>query len=500
MKLTVERLPESRVVLEIASDDEEFAKAMERAYRRVGQQVSLQGFRKGKAPRAMIERAYGRQIFLEEAHRLLMDDLYRQALEEAAVRPVGEPEVEITEIEPLAFKVVVPVYPEVEAGAYTDVRVEPIDAAVDEAAVDEEIDRLRKANSPWVDPESEGMEVGPDLVLTPKTRTAREGDQVTIDYEVFEEGDEETVEREEDAQFVLGESGLLERLEREIEHLHVGETAEFTAEFAEDDAVVDPGLRGKTMHYRVALKGLKERDLLPMDDEFARTVGETETLAELRDQVRQAVHQERTGNARAEVLTKAIAAMAEAATIDLPAAMIDEQVGEDVTAMRQRLAQRGLALEAYLRMTDQTEEDLRGELRGEAERKLRQSLLLQELARREEIAVDETELDAAVARMVAGAAGAREPEQAAQFFRSDYVRRSLRNELFDRALQDRLIDIVTEGRGAVINPWEPPAAVEAETEANAPESDAEPAAETAAVAETTPADAEAVETTPAGGA
>ena len=456
VKLTVERLPESRVVLDIAADEAEFAKAMDRAARKVGNQVTIPGFRPGKAPRGMIERAYGRKVFIEEAHRLLMDDLYRRALKEASVSPVGDPEVEVTEIEPLAFKVTIPVYPEIDPGDYAAVRAEPVDAAVGEEEVDAEIETLRKANSPWVDPADEGMELGPDRILRPKTRTPRDGDQVTIDYAVYE-GDEADAEKEEDAEFVLGESGLLDRLEQEIKRLQVGETASFDVEFAEDDSVADPGLRGKTMHYTVTLKGLKERDLVPLDDDFARAASDVESLAELRDRVRQSLHRDKTASARAEVLASIISKMAEAATIDPPTAMVDEALTGDVAAMRQRLTQRGLSMEAYLRLTGQSDDELREELRPEAARKLRQSLLLREIAKREGIAVEEADIDASVERMAASAATARDPQQAEAFFRSNYVRDSLRGELFDRKLQDRLVELATEGRGAVLNGWTPPA-------------------------------------------
>ncbi len=464
MKLTVERLPGSRALLDIAADDAEFANAMDVAARRVAQQVALPGFRKGKAPRAMIEKAYGRGIFLEEAHRVLMDDLYRAALEQANLSPVGRPEVEVTEIEPLAFRVTVPVYPEIEVGSYGDVRVEPIDAGVDDETLAEAIERLRKGASPWVDPEEEGMELGADNVLQPKLRSPREGDQVTIDYSVWDETPDQA-EEEQDAQFVLGESGLLERLEEEITKLKVGETVQFDASFEADDEVVDPGLRGKTMHYTVTLKGLKQRDLLALDDDFAKTVSDLDTLEELRERMRQNLHQEKTSNARAEVLTKVIEQMAEGASFEIPAAMIDDAVEEDINAMRQRLAQRGLAMDAYLRLTGQSIEDIRRDGREAAERRLRQSLLLREIAQREDIQVLDHEIVDSVARMVGSASGTSNPAQAEAFFRSDYVRNTLRNELFDRKLQDRLIDLATEGRGAVLNAWVAPVAAEGVSDA-----------------------------------
>lgn len=455
VKLTIERLPESRVQLEITAEEAETAAAMDRAARKVGNQVALPGFRKGKAPRAMIERVYGPDVFTEEANRYLLSDLYRQAIEQEDLTPLGDPEVEISSTDPLTYTVVVAVYPTIDPGDYASVRIDPIDASVDDAAVDEMIETLRKAHSPWVDPESEGLEVGAGLELTPKTRTPKEGDQITIDYSVQEDG-EDAEEPVTDAVFVLGESGLLGSVEDAIRGLRVGESTGFSVSFAEDDETVDQSVRGKTLAYNVALKGLKERDLLPLDDEFAKTVGEAETLAELRASLQEEMHQRRTADARVQVLNQIISKVAEGAGLDLPAPMIDDAVENDVRRMRMNLAQQGVSLEAYLRSMEASEADLREELRPAARERLRNSLLMRAIAEKEAIAVDDAELDAAIARMAAAAASSSQPEQAAQFAASDYVRTMLQNEMFDRQLTDRLIELATEGRGAVVNGWVAP--------------------------------------------
>src|SRR5918994_7484829 len=170
VKLAVERKPASLVVLDIIAEDDEFTQAMDRAYRKVSRDIQLPGFRKGRAPRVMIERAYGREVFLQEAADTLMERLYREALQQEQLVPVGEPEVEIKEFEPVAFTVTVPVFPTIDPGDYLSVRAEPVDASVDEAEVEEVIERLQRSQSPWVDPA--------------EPRHPRDGDQVTADYEV----------------------------------------------------------------------------------------------------------------------------------------------------------------------------------------------------------------------------------------------------------------------------------------------------------------------------
>ena len=222
------------------------------------------------------------------------------------------------------------------------------------------------------------------------------------------------------------------------------------------------------------MKGLKERDLLPLDDEFAKSVGDAETLDELRNTLRQDVHQSRTAEARRAALAQIIAAMAEGAAIELPEPMIDRAVEDDVRRLRGRLAQQGIPLEAYLRMTEQSEDELREELRPTASFRLRNSLLLRSIAEKEGISIDDETVDSAVDRLATAAQDATQPGQAEAFVRSDVMRELLESELFEQQLMDRLIDIATEGRGAVLNPWTPP--VE-------PEGEATPAG-TAPVAET----------------
>lgn len=486
MKLTVERLPESQIRLDIAADDDEFSRALDKAFRKVSARMSVPGFRKGKAPRHVVEGMYGREVFLEEAQRDLMEDLYRRAVEQESLTPVGAPEVDLVTVEPLAFAVTVPVYPTVEPGDYSDVRVEPIDAAVDDAAVDEVLERLRLSQSPWVDPPDEGMAMGPDNILQPKVRAAREGDQVTVDYSVQQQGApfQEPVE---DAVFILGESKLFPRLEEELAGMKPGDTAEFTIEFAEDDETVSPEVRGKTLDYTVSLKGIKQRDLLDLDDEFAKSVADAESVDDLRQQVRDDLHQGRTNDARQQVLSQILDQLAERASLELPGPMIDEEVENEVTALRNQLAQRRTTLEDYLRLGNQREDELRTEMRPAAERRLRNSLLLRAVAEREAIAVEDQELEAEIERLTAPTVGsAANPERLRELYHGDYFKNMLRNELFERRLTDRLIEIATEGRGAVINGWVAPEPAPVEPSAGDDSSGSEPSADDDAKASEAP--------------
>lgn len=443
MKLTVERLPESQLLLDIVADEKEVNDAMDRAYRTVSRQVRVPGFRPGKAPRSVIDRLYGREIYMEEAHRVVVDKLYREAVKQEEIIPVGQPSVEITELEPLSFKVTVPVFPVIDVGDYQSVRVEPRDASIDENDVDEVLARLQKSNSPWVAVEEE--------------RNPREGDQITIDLSVTEDG-EEFDKPIEDAKFILGESNLFDQLRTVIEGMKPGETAETEITFPEDDETINERVRGKTLAYTITLKGIEERPLAELNDEFAQTVAGIDTLDKLKEEIRADVHQGKTTETRNAVFSEIIDKIAEGATLELPAVMVDDAVEEEVKATGQRLAQQGLTLEAYLRMQGQTEEELREELRPGVARRLRNSLLLREIAEKEGIAVVDEDIDAEIDAISGGSENAQQLKDL--YGKEGYFRRMLRDDLFDRKLTDRVVELATEGKGAVVNGFVEPVAGE----------------------------------------
>jgi trigger factor len=462
VKLSVERKPASLVVLDITADDDEFAEAMTKAYRKVSKDVQLPGFRKGKAPRSMIERFYGREVFLREAADEVMDKLYRQAIEQESITPVGEPAVEINELEPVNFVVTVPVYPTIAVNDYASVRVEPVDAGVTDHEVEEVLERLRRSQSEWVTVE--------------ETRTPGEGDQVTVDYEVML-GDEPFQDPVVDAVFVLGETNLLAQLREKLESMKVGETESFELSFDEDDETADPTIRGKSLAYTVTLKELKQRDLLPLDDDFAMKVNETATLDELREQIRTDIHSGKTNDARTSVVNQIVNAMAEQAEIDPPSVMVDEEVEHQLSHLKEDLQRSGTPWEGYLRLQDKTEDDLKEELRPEAERRLRNSLFLQEVARQETVEVTDDDIEAEITRMSGlgaslGDEASAQSARMAELYRSDYFKNMLRNQLYEQKLTDRLIEIATEGQGAVLNAYvapEPVApAAAADTDATEP--------------------------------
>lgn len=441
MKVTVESLPESSVSIDILAEEDEFAKAMDRAFRRVSQQVAIRGFRPGKAPRAVVERRVGHEVIVEEANRELMDKLYQQALEQEDIVPVSEPDVEIYQPEPVGFKVQVQVYPNVELGDYQDVRVEPRDVTVIDADVDEQLNQLQLSNSTWVEPEP--------------PRAPKDGDQVTVNLKVSKDG-EQFGEVLENAVYVIGESALFEQIEDALKHLQPGGEAQFSITFAEDDEKVGPELRGNTLDYDLKLLEVKERELPEIDDELAKTTGEYESLDDLKNAIRDSLLKQRAVEARDGLITEAIEKMAEGANVAIPSAMVDREIDTRISQMRQRLQQSGSTFEEYLRFEGKSEDEFRQEEREPAEKRLRNSLVMESFAKAEEIDVSDDDLAGEIDRMVGAFGGAEdtdgaERDQIRQLYQSnEYLRDALVDRLTNQKITDRLIELTTDGRGALL--------------------------------------------------
>lgn len=429
--MTVERIPGSSVELDIYADDVEFAEAYEKTLRKVSRDISIPGFRKGRAPRAIVEQMVGREAIVDEAGRDMMDDLYRKAIEQEELVPVGEPRVGILQQEPIAFKVTIEVFPTVELGDYASVRVEPRDVELEEDEVQQILDQLQKTNSDWVS--------------VSEPRSPRDDDKVIIDLDVYE-GDEVFQEPATDQEFVIGETPLFDSLVESLKMMLPNTTGELSLAFDDDDMSVNPALRGKELRYVIALKDVQERVLPELDDELAAKAGDFENVAALREQIEKDLLRNKAMEARGEVATEVINAMAEQATIEVPSSMIEKELDDELTQFRSRLAQQGISMEDYLTTNDQSEDDLREEMRPNAERRIRNSVVLQEIAKAESFEVSADDINAEINRL---ASGAENPERLATLYQSDYFRGLLENELFDRKLTERVIDIATEGRGAV---------------------------------------------------
>ena len=424
-------MPQSSVSLDIVAESDEFSRALDRAYRKINRQVRIPGFRPGKAPRQIVEQRIGRQYLVEEAQREIMDDLYRQALEQEELIAVSEPSVDVYQDEPVGFRVEVQVYPSVDLNEYTDVRVDPREVNVSDEDVDEVLENLRKQNSIWKEPE--------------EARKPENGDQIIIDLQAYE-NDEPFQDPVNDAEFEIGEGRLFPEIEEAVKQLRPGEQAEFDITFSEENEATNPDLHGKTLHYKVTLKDVKEREMPELDDDLAKTLGEYETLDELKAALRKDLLRSRAVQARTEVVNQAIDAMAEQAVLDIPSAMVDRQIEDDIQRLQQELNRENMSFDEFLRFGGKTADEYKAEIRPDAEKRLRNSLVLEAFSKAEGLEVSEDDLFDEIERLTGQS---EESERMREIYNSPYFSQMIRDELANRKVADRLIQVVTEGAGAV---------------------------------------------------
>jgi trigger factor len=295
---------------------------------------------------------------------------------------------------------------------------------------------------------------------------------------------------------VLGETNLLAQLSEKLKELKVGETDSFELAFDEDDETADPAIRGKALKYTVNLKAIKQRELIEIDEEFAKNVADAESVDDLRTRILEDVHQGKTNDARTTVVNSIIEQLVEKSELDLPRAMIHEEAHHRVGHLQQEVQRSGTPFEAYLRMQGKTEEDLAHELEPEAERRLRSSILVQEFAKAENVEVTDEDLDAEIVKIVGDAPDSSDEAALANYERTktlyngNYFRNMMKNQLFDQKVTDRLIEIATEGKGAVLNAWTAPEVIEAEGTTVEEASESEDSGKAATGKELAPAEGE----------
>ncbi|TVR73215.1 MAG: trigger factor [Sphaerobacteraceae bacterium] len=432
MKVTVEQQPKSSVILDIVADDDEFKQAVNRAFRRVNELVNVPGFRPGKAPRQLVEQRVGRDLIVQEAHREVMDDLYRRALEQEDIVPVSDPEVDVYQDEPVGFKVTIQVYPKVDLGDYSTISVEPREVNATEEEVEDVIQNLRKQQSTWVEPD--------------EPRAPVEGDQVILDFEVYE-GDEEFHEPVVGADFVLGEGPLFKQIEEAVKFLQPGADAEFDINFDEDDEEVPEQIRGKTLHYKVKLQEVKSRELPEVDEEFLKSINEEySTIEDLREAIRKDLLQNKVQQSRDEFLDEAFEKFAELASLEVPDGLVDRELEREYQQLGERLGQQGMSMDEYLRMTQKTESDIQSEMRPDVANRVRNSLVLEAFGEAEGVEVTDEDINAEIETMVGDNEQA---EQMKELYQSDYFKNMLRSQLENRKITEHLIEHVSGGVGAI---------------------------------------------------
>ena len=385
MSVQVENLEHNMAKLTIEVSADELEKAIEAAYKKEKNKISVPGFRKGKVPRAMIEKMYGAEIFYEDAANTVMQKTYPSAVDESGVDIVSRPTVDIVQIEkgkPFIYTAEVAVKPEVTLGKYMGVTVTKVDTSVSEEEIAAELEKERNKNS---------------RTVTVTDRPVQEGDTAVIDFEGFVDGVPFEGGKAENHSLEIGSHTFIDTFEDQLIGKNAGDDVDVNVTFP--DQYQAPELAGKPALFKVKIHEIKAKELPELDDEFASEVSEKETLAEFKEEIKERLAQAKEADAKAQKEEEAIQKIIEKSEMDIPEAMIETQCETMLDEFAQRITQSGLSFEQYLQFSGTDVNGLKEQVRPEAETRIKSSLVLEQIAKEENIEVSDEDINAEIEKM-----------------------------------------------------------------------------------------------------
>ncbi|MCI5805394.1 MAG: trigger factor [Clostridium sp.] len=385
MSLTVENLEKNMAKLTITVPADEFIEAMKASYNKQKGKISVPGFRKGKVPQAYLEKMYGPEMFYEDAANTCMESSYPGALDECGLDVVSRPQIDVTQMEKgkdFIYTATVAVKPEVTLGEYKGVEVEKVDAEVTDEDVQAELLNVQKQNSRTIPVED---------------RAAKMDDEVTIDFEGFVDGEAFEGGKGENYQLTLGSHSFIDTFEDQIVGKNIGEEFEVNVTFPEDYQAED--LAGKPAVFKCKLNGIKETELPELDDEFASEVSEFDTLDEYKADLKATLKVKKEKAAKNTKEGLVIDQIIENSTMEIPDAMLDTTKEQMLNEFSQQLSYQGLSVDQYFQFTGMTKEKFLETSTPEAERRIKSRLVLEAIAKAEDIQVSEEELNDELKKM-----------------------------------------------------------------------------------------------------
>ena len=363
--------------LEIEVSAEQFEEAIQKAYMREKGKINISGFRKGKAPRKLIEREYGEEVFFETAVNILYPEAVDSAVKESGLEIVARPDVEVTDVskaEGVKIKATVITKPEVEVKDYKGIEVEKEVKTVTDEDVDKQADALREKNA---------------RVITVDDRAAEMGDDVVIDFEGFKDDVAFEGGKAEDFTLGLGSGQFIPGFEEQVAGHSIGEEFDINVTFPEDYQVED--LKGAPVVFKIKLKGISKKEIPELDDEMVKDATEFETVDEYKADVRKKLEEHAEKHADDEVEGKILDKVIENMTAEIPQVMFDNRVNEMMMDLEQRLAPQGITMEMYCQFTGQDIESVKKAYKEQAEKQVKLRLALEKIAQLENVEVTDEE-------------------------------------------------------------------------------------------------------------
>ena len=385
MSVQVEKLEKNMAKLTVEVSAEDFKAAIKKAFNKNKNRFAIPGFRKGKAPQAMIEKMYGEGVFYEDAADEAINASYAEAMKESGLDIVSRPEVTIEKIgkdEPFVYSALVAVKPEVTLGQYKGVEVEKADASVSAEDVEAELKKVQEQNA---------------RLLTVEDRGVEDGDQTVIDFEGFVDGKGFEGGKAEDYPLTIGSHSFIDTFEEQLIGKKIGEECEVNVTFPTEYHAAD--LAGKPATFKVTVKEIKVKELPELNDEFASEVSEFDTLDEYKKDVEKKLAEKKEIEANSKNEDAVVAKVVENATMEIPDKMIDAQAENMVQDMARRMQSQGLSLDMYLKYTGMNVEQMKEQDSPDAEKRIRTRLVLEAVAKAENIQISDEKVDEEVAKM-----------------------------------------------------------------------------------------------------
>lgn len=385
MKAVFEKKEKNTVHFNMELPAGDFEKALQQTYLKNRGRFNIPGFRKGKVPRKIIEMNFGEEIFYEDAINMLLPDAYSSAIEELELEPVDSPEVDVEEIkngEPIKVNFSVEVKPEVKLGDYSEIELEKVDYSVTDEMVQAELDKARDMNSRMVDAGD---------------REVQEGDILTIDFAGFVDGDQFPGGTAEDQTLEIGAGQFIPGFEEGLVGKSKGEDVDVEVTFPEE--YHEESLKGKPAVFKVTIKEIKVKELPELDDEFAKDVSEFDTIEEYKNNLKEELAKSLENQERIETENNLVDKVVELSEVEIPEAMIQTQVENEIKDFEYRVKNQGFELDQYLELTGTTMSDLELNFRPMAEKRVKADLVLEAIAEAEGVQVTDEDLDAELEKM-----------------------------------------------------------------------------------------------------
>mgnify|MGYP002590293597 CR=1 FL=1 len=427
MSVQVEKLEKNMAKLTIEVSSEEFENAIAKAYKKNKNKISMPGFRKGKAPRAMIEKMYGNGIFYEDAANSIIPDAYADAAKESELEIVAQPEIDVTQIEsgkPFIFTATVALKPEVTLGEYKGIEVEKKEVEVTDEEVEAEINKVRESNARMLDIDD---------------RATQDGDTVLIDFDGYVDGKQFEGGKADDYSLVLGSHSFIDNFEEQLVGKNIGDDVEVNVTFPEQYQAEE--LAGKPAVFKVKIHEVKAKELPELDDEFAQDVSEFDTLAEYKEDVKKKLTERKEADAHRTKEDEAIEKIIDDAKMDIPEAMIDNQVNSMINDFANNMMQQGLSMEQYMQFTGMTMDKFKEQVRPDAVKRIQSSLVLEQIAKDENLEVTDADVDAEIEKMAA--AYGMEVDKVKEYIQ-DAERESMKKDIAIQKAADFIMENVKE--------------------------------------------------------